>query len=107
MQTISRNVIATLIGALVYAAAMSISWAQSAPNKDLDRSGDPPRWYQEDGTSHGYYLTLKKEADAVFGESVAACKHGDGAARATCTQEARRVLAQDMADAKTKSRENP
>ena len=106
MKTISQQFSWTLIGAALCLVAMSSASAQDAATQNIDRPGDPARWYQEDMTPHAYYLTLTKEAGAAYGEAVSECKHSDSSDRARCLQEARRVFKQDMADAKLKSQAN-
>jgi len=103
MKTILRLLLQALTGTVACALTMSVSWAQDPAQKGVDQAGDPPRWYQEEMTPHGYFLTLKKEAGAAYGESVIACKRADSAIRAACMHEAHKVFEQDMADARTKS----
>ena len=82
---------------------VQLCWAQSMPG--IAEPGDPVRWYQQDSTPHDYFLTLKKEAEAVYQEAKTDCQSLHGSSRTTCLKDAQAQYKQDMSDAKLKEQQ--
>ncbi|MBC3863376.1 hypothetical protein H8K32_14825 [Undibacterium jejuense] len=82
---------------------MCSSFAQQRRDNDIEQRGDPQRWYQEKNTPEAYFATLKKEAYAVYQESITDCKSVATMDKKQCTKDAKSQLQQDLADAKTTS----
>ena len=88
------------IGAALCAITMHSGWAQGLTTDASMQGSDPPRWYQEDLSPRGRFLTRKKDAGAALQEARLACKKAERAARAACAQQALSQFEQDMAAAR-------
>src|SRR5450830_2103561 len=84
----------------VLSGLMSGASAQQRTDNDIERRGDPQRWYQEKNTSEAYLATLKKEANAVYQETIIECKKADMTEVKQCRKEAKNRRDQDLRDAK-------
>ncbi|MFZ6775040.1 hypothetical protein ACO0LB_20245 [Undibacterium sp. SXout7W] len=93
------NSIALLLG--VFAALCSPSYAQQ-PNFNSQQH-DPVRWHQEDFNPEAYFSTLRKEAYAVYQESLQECRHGYMRSRNPCIREAKAQLQSDLIEAENTS----
>ncbi|PRC91458.1 hypothetical protein [Solimicrobium silvestre] len=87
----------------LFILSISASYAQSNQDASIAQPGDPARWYQEDMTPHGYFLTLKKEAMNVYQDSSKKCMSEEKSNRKQCMIEAKNTFKQDMDAAKEKS----
>jgi hypothetical protein len=78
---------------------VQLCFAQDGPT--VAQPGDPQRWYDHDSTENDYYLTLKKEAEAVYQEAKTNCRSLEKSDRAACLKDAQTQYRQDLQEAKS------
>ncbi|MFZ6862691.1 hypothetical protein ACO0K7_08660 [Undibacterium sp. Ji67W] len=102
-QNARSNFVVTTLLFLTFNSVVCPSFAYERHDNDIEQRGDPQRWYQEKSTPQAYLATLKKEAYAVYQESILVCKNVATADRKQCSKDAKSQLQQDLANAKTTS----
>ena len=104
--TLTNGMLVSVPLVCIFILSATISYAQNNQDVSIAQTGDPARWYQEEMTPHGYFLTLKKEAMSVYQDSSKKCMYEEKSGRRHCLFNAKAALQQDIDAAKVKSGSN-